>query len=198
MAGLSTPWKKGEFRMPDSALSTDHLVGADPRARGEEADLGTLLRQLVLAAGPLNVLQVGCPHESSVVPLAAALRENGRGRVVCFEPDAARAEAAAAAVERAGLERYAEVRTGRPEQVLPVAPGPVDLLLLDGAPESYLKLLRLLEPRMLPGAVVLAYGVRPVAARCAEFLAHLRLPVSGYVSLPLPFGAGLEMAVRAS
>ncbi|MEU1180070.1 class I SAM-dependent methyltransferase [Streptomyces sp. NPDC005820] len=184
--------------MPHSALSVHLPLGADPANEGEEAALGTLLRQLVLAVGPLNVLQAGCPYESSAVQLAAALSENGRGRVMCCDADTARSQRAAAAIERAGLTPYAQMRAGSPERVLPAVPGPVDLLLLGGVPESHLPLLRLLEPRMLPGAVVLAYGVRRFAARCAEFLAYVRPRGGDYVSLPLPFGAGVEMAVRAS
>ncbi len=183
--------------MPDAACST--VSSAESHAGPfREAGTATLLRQLVLAAGPLNVLQAGCPDESSTAWIAAALRENGRGRVVCCEPDTVRAEVAAAAVEKAGLGRYAQVRAGSPERLLPAVPGPVDLLVLGGPPESFLTLLKLVEPRMLPGAVVVAYGVRDVPARGAEFLTHIRVPGSGYVSLPLPFGGGVEMAVCAA
>ncbi|WP_271208650.1 class I SAM-dependent methyltransferase [Streptomyces poonensis] len=152
----------------------------------------------MLAAGPLNVLQIGCPDESCTAGLAAAMSENGRGRVICCVPEAQRAEAVAAAVEKGGLGQYAQVRLGSPERLLATVPGPVDLLLLGGPPESFLALLKLVEPRMLPGAVVVAHGVRDVSARCAEFLAHVRLSGSGYVSLPLPFDGGVEMAVRAA
>ncbi|MES9620998.1 class I SAM-dependent methyltransferase [Streptomyces tuirus] len=163
-----------------------------------EAATGTLLQQLVLATGPLTVLQIGCPYESFTARLAAAVSENGQGRVICCEAETVRAEAAAAAVEKAGLGRYAEVRVGRPERSLATVPGPVDLLLLGGPPESFLPLLKLVEPRMLPGAVVVAHGVRDVPTLCAEFLTHVRFSGSGYVSLPLPFDGGVEMAVRAA
>ncbi|MBB6418518.1 O-methyltransferase [Streptomyces sp. AK010] len=163
-----------------------------------EAATGTLLQQLVLAAGPLTVLQIGCPYESFTARLAAAVSENGQGRVICCEPETVRAEAAAAAVEKAGLGRYADVRVGRPERSLATVPGPVDLLLFGGSPESFLPLLKLLEPRMLPGAVVVAHGERDVPALCTEFLDHVRFSGSGYVSLPLPFDGGVEMAVRAA
>lgn len=182
--------------MPNAVGSAES--SAPSAVPSSEAATGTLLRQLVLAAGPLNVLQAGCPYESSTARLASALSENGRGRVICCEPDTIRAEGASAAVARAGLGRYAEVRVGSPERLLPTIPGPVDLLLLGGPPESFLQLLQLLEPRMLPGAVVVAYGVRDVPARGAEFLTHIRVPGSGYVSLPLPFDGGLEMAVCAA
>lgn len=163
-----------------------------------ETATGILLRQLVLAAGPLNVLQIGCLYESFTAGLAAAMSENGRGRVMCCEPDTVRAESAAAAVEKAGLGQYAQVRVGSPERLLATVPGPVDLLLLGGPPESFLALLKLVEPRMLPGAVVVAHGVQDAQAMCAEFLAHVRVSGSGYVSLPLPFDGGVEMAVRAA
>jgi predicted O-methyltransferase YrrM len=183
--------------MPDAAWST--VSSADPLVvPAFEGGTATLLRQLVLVAGPLNVIQVGCPDEASTVGIAAALRENGRGRVVCCAPDAVRARTVAGAVEEAGLGRYAEVRTGCPERLLPAVPGPVDLLLLGGPPESFLALLRLVEPRMLPGAVVVAQGLLGASAPGAEFLAHLRFSGGGYVSLPLPFGDGVEMAVRAA
>ncbi|MBV1935697.1 class I SAM-dependent methyltransferase [Streptomyces sp. BV286] len=175
--------------MPDAACFT---------VPSSDAATATLLRQLVLAAGPLNVLQAGCPDESSTARIAAALSENGRGRIMCCETDTVRAEVAAAAVEKAGLGRYAQVRVGSPARLLPTVPGPVDLLLLAGPAESFLPLLGLLEPRMLPGAVVVAHGVRDDPARSADFLAHLRVPGSGYVSLPLPFDGGLEVAVRAA
>ncbi|MFJ4538829.1 class I SAM-dependent methyltransferase [Streptomyces tibetensis] len=188
--------------MPNAVSCTD--PEAEAAVPSFEAATGTLLRQLVLAAGPLTVLQIGCPYASFTAGLAAAMSENGHGRVICCEPEAVRAEAAAAAVEKAGLGRYADVRVGRPERSLATVPGPVDLLLLGGPPESFLALLKLVEPRMLPGAVVVALGVRDVPAPCAEFLAHVRFSGGGYVSLPLPFDGGgdgdggVEMAVRAA
>ncbi|WP_051821321.1 class I SAM-dependent methyltransferase [Streptomyces sp. SCSIO 75703] len=178
--------------MPSAASSIE--CSAVPSAG---ATTGVLLRQLVLLAGPLNVLQIGCPPESVTAGLAAALSENGRGRVICCEPDPVRAEATAAAVEKAGLGRYAEVRADGPERLHTTAPGPVDLLLLGGPPQSFLALLRLVEPRMLPGAVVVAHGARDVGTTCAEFLAHVRSS-GGYVSLALPLDDGVEMAVRAA
>ncbi|MGA4850140.1 O-methyltransferase [Streptomyces sp. G5(2025)] len=179
--------------MPNAASFTE--CSAVPSV---EAATGILLRQLVLAAGPLNVLQIGCPYDSSTAGLAAAMSENGRGRVICYEPNTVRAEAAAAAVEEAGLGQYAEVRVGGPERLQATVPGPVDLLLLGGPPESFLARLKLVEPRMLPGAVVVAHGVRDVQTLCAGFLAHVRSSGSGYVSLPLPIDGGVEMAVRAA
>ncbi|MDF3299914.1 class I SAM-dependent methyltransferase [Streptomyces tropicalis] len=180
--------------MPSTTSSVDRPLGA-ATAPDDGTALDTLLRQLVLATGLLTVLRTGRPDAASLLPTARALSEQGRGRVVACDPDPARRKAAAAAIRQAGLDRYAEVRPGRPERVLPAVPGPVDLLVLDGPPESHLPLLQMLEPRMLPGAVVVACGTHRAVRPCPELLTHLRLPGSGWASLPLPFGTGLELAV---
>ncbi|UUN27434.1 hypothetical protein [Streptomyces sp. FIT100] len=133
---------------------------------------------LVEAAGTLlRQLVIATGAESVVVCgaglvgfVAEALRENGRGRVVECEGGSGVA----------------------------VPPGPVDLLVLGGAPERFLPVLRVMEPRMLPGAVVVACGVPEAPERAADFLAYVRASGSGYVSQPLAPDGGLEMAVRSA
>ncbi|MFD9004797.1 O-methyltransferase [Streptomyces sp. NPDC059582] len=160
---------------------------------------GTLLYQLVLATGATQVVACGSAADSRIVPIAAALRDNGRGRIVSCQPDTARALSALAALEQAGLTAYADVLEGDARDVLPCAPGPVDLLVLGAPAERLLPVLRAVEPRLLPGAMVVACpaGDGVGTGRSADLLAHVRRPDSGYVSLPLPLDGGLEMAVRA-
>ncbi|MEU7023872.1 hypothetical protein ABZ990_24880 [Streptomyces sp. NPDC046203] len=133
--------------------------------------VGTLLRQLVVVTDAESV--VVCGNAPAAVPLAEALREYGRGQVVAWAGE--------------------EGRDGRP-----VLPGPVDLVVLVGDPERFLALLRAMEPRLLPGAVVVACGGAGAAERAADFLAHVRAPGSGYVSQPLALDDGVEMAVRSA
>ncbi|MEV6674677.1 class I SAM-dependent methyltransferase [Streptomyces sp. NPDC051162] len=166
-------------------------------AESAQGATGTLLYQLVLATGATQVLACGLAAGSRTVPIAAALCDNGRGRVVSCQPDAARALSVSAALEQAGLAAYADVLEGDAQDVLPCAPGPVDLLVLDGPAERFLAVLRAMEPRLLPGAMVVACGAQDSLEQSADFLAHVRSPDSGYVSLPLLLDGGLEMAVRA-
>jgi predicted O-methyltransferase YrrM len=71
--------------------------------------------------------------------------------------------------------------------------GEVDLLLIDGAFSLYLPVLKLVEPRLKPGAVV--HGENAFEA---EYLDYVHNPANGYVSQPLPIdeGNGNEFTVR--
>jgi predicted O-methyltransferase YrrM len=56
--------------------------------------------------------------------------------------------------------------------------------------------LKLLEPRMRSGAVVIIDNTIGSAKGYADLLAHLRSPNSGYTSITLPYSKGLEMCVK--
>jgi predicted O-methyltransferase YrrM len=68
----------------------------------------------------------------------------------------------------------------------------VDLVLLDGAFSLYLPVLKLVEPHLGPGALVIGENSSP------EYLDYVRNPDNGYRSVALPFepGRGNEMSVR--
>lgn len=180
----------------DPAVPT--IRPAPPSAAADaEGTTGTLLFQVVLATGATQVVECGSATGSLMVPVAAALRDNGRGRVVGCQPDADRAASVSSRLEQAGLAAYGEVLEGNPQDVLLRAPGPIDLLVVGGPEECFLPVLRAMEPRLLPGAVVVACGVEDAVEQSGGFLAHVRSPGSSYVSLPLSLDGGLELAVRA-
>ncbi len=66
----------------------------------------------------------------------------------------------------------------------------VDLLLLDGAKVLYPQVLALVEPRLRSGALVLADN----ADHNPEFLAYIRSPEHGYLSVP--FAQDVELFMR--
>ena len=100
---------------------------------------------------------------------------------------------ARANLEAAGLADLVEIREGDALETLKDVGGEVDLLLLDGAFSLYLPILRLIEPRLRPGAAILAEN-----AFEPDYLDHVRTPANGYFSqaLPLDEGRGNELAVR--
>ncbi|GAA3501751.1 hypothetical protein GCM10019016_088580 [Streptomyces prasinosporus] len=170
--------------------------GADDPLRTSADGTGTLLRQLVMATGAESVVECGGAH---VVPIAEALRSNGRGRVVGCGAGADRVTRASDALERAGLAAYGRMLPAGCGDARPEVPGPVDLLVLAGAPECFLPSLRQWEPRILPGAMVVACGVREVPEGMTDFLAHVRAAGGDYLSLPLALDEGwLELAVRSA
>jgi predicted O-methyltransferase YrrM len=71
-------------------------------------------------------------------------------------------------------------------------PETIDLLLLDGAKALYPAVLRLLEDRLRPGALIVADD----ADVSPEYLARVRSPANGYLSTP--FAEDVELSMRIS
>jgi predicted O-methyltransferase YrrM len=162
-------------------------------------EVGDLLATLVRATGARTVVEFGTSFGVSTTFLAAALRDNG-GRddsggatVITTELEPTKAAVAAANLRRAGLDDLVDLRVGDARETLAGLPE-VDLLLLDGWSELYLPVLRVVEPRLRPGALVIADDTDRFPDALADYLAHVR--GEGYRSQPLPLGDGLEMSVR--
>jgi AcrR family transcriptional regulator len=69
-------------------------------------------------------------------------------------------------------------------------PDTIDLLLLDGAKALYGDVLNLVEKHLRPGALVVADNTD----YCPEYLAHVRSPENGYLSVP--FADDIEVSMR--
>ncbi len=91
----------------------------------------------------------------STIYLAAALRDNGGGHLIGSELEPTKAKRARANLDAAGLADLVDIREGDALETLKDVGGSVDLLLLDGAFALYLPVLKLVEPRLKSGAVVL-------------------------------------------
>ena len=86
-----------------------------------------------------------------------------------------------------------EIREGDALETLTDVGEQVDLLLIDGAFALYLPILKLVEPRLRPGAVILGENAFDPA-----YLEYVRDPANGYLSQPLALdvGRGNEFTVR--
>jgi predicted O-methyltransferase YrrM len=159
-------------------------------------EVGELLALLVRATGARTVVEFGTSFGISTIYLAAAVRDNGGGRVVTTEIETAKADAAAATLRRCGLDDLVDLRVGDALATLRDLPGPVDLLLLDGWSALYLPVLDLVEPALRPGALVVADDTSLFPEVLAPYLARVRDPRAGYRSVDLPLGDRLEVSVR--
>jgi predicted O-methyltransferase YrrM len=88
------------------------------------------------------------------------------------------------------------MRVGDARETLADVEGPIDLLLNEGAPDAAFDVLRFLTPRLRPGAVVITDNVGVMRGAYAPYLAWLRDPANGFLSVRLPFRGGTEMSVR--
>ena len=157
---------------------------------------GRLLYTLVRASRPATVVEFGTSFGISTIHLAAAVRDNGAGRVVSTELNAAKAARARANLAEAGLADLVTILEGDARETLAGLPGPVGFVLLDGWKDLYLPVLRLLEPRLTPGALVVADDTVSMAAEMPDYLSYVRDPAHGYLSVSFPDSDGLEITCR--
>ncbi|MFG2827446.1 O-methyltransferase [Streptomyces sp. NPDC048434] len=155
--------------------------------------VGTFLYQLVRSLRPALVVEFGTSFGASTLYAAAALRDNGGGRIIGSELHPGKADRARGHLERAGLGAFAEIRTGDAREQLTALPVPVDLVLLDGWKELYLPVLKVLEPALRAGSLIVSDNLPMLPP---EFTDHVRTAGNGYLSQQLPLGDGIEFSLR--
>ena len=177
---MSSPDGYQEFY---SALKDFHLAVS--------RDTATLLYMTARACGAKAIVEFGTSFGVSTLHLAAALRDNGGGRLVSTEFEPTKVAHARANIRAAGLDDLVEIRVGDAIETLAGnLPDTIDLVLLDGAKGLYPKVLSLLEPRLRPGALLVADN----ADWSPDYLARGRNPAAGYLSVP--FASDVELSMK--
>lgn len=182
------------------------LASATPQERADALsdiympvtpEAGRLLYALVRAARPATVVEFGMSLGISAIHLASAVRDNGHGRVVTTELSAAKVAAAKRTFAETGLDELITVLEGDALSTLPTVSGQVDFVLLDGWKELYLPVIKLLEPQLSPGALIVADNTE--MAETQTYLEHVRDPDNGYVSVNFPVreSDSMEITCRA-
>ncbi|HUN89041.1 MAG TPA: class I SAM-dependent methyltransferase [Terriglobales bacterium] len=158
-------------------------------------EVGRLVYLLVRSRRPALVVEFGTSFGISGIHIAAALHDNGSGRLITTELSVNKAKRAAKNFEQAGLTKWVEVRQGDAFQTLAGISG-IDLLLLDGWKPLYYPMLKQLEPVLSPGCLVLADDVIGMADEMQDYLDYVRNPANGYVSCLIPLDDGMELSIR--
>jgi predicted O-methyltransferase YrrM len=154
-------------------------------------ETGALLYMLARSCGAQSIVEFGTSFGLSTLHLAAALRDNGGGRLITTEFEPSKAARARANLAAGGVADLVEIREGDALQTLAAdLHETIDLVLLDGAKALYGDILDLLESRLRAGALILADN----ADHCPEYLARVRSPAGGYLSVP--FGEDVELSMR--
>jgi predicted O-methyltransferase YrrM len=154
-------------------------------------ETGTLLYMLARGCRARTIVEFGTSFGISTLHLAAALRDNGGGRLITSEFEPSKAARARANLAAGGLADLVEIREGDALQTLSVdLPDTIDLVLLDGAKGLYPDILQRLESRLRTGALIVADN----AEHSPDYLARVRSPAAGYLSVP--FGNEVELSIR--
>ncbi|MFE3824110.1 O-methyltransferase [Streptomyces sp. NPDC059092] len=155
---------------------------------------GELLYSLVRAVRPATVVEFGTSYGISTLYLAAAVRDNGTGRVITTELSEDKIAAARRTFAETGLDDLITVLEGDARTTLGALDGPPDFVLLDGWKDLCLPVLRLLEPHLRPGTLVVADDID--LPDLAPYLAYVRGPENGYRSVSFPVEDGMEISCR--
>ena len=153
--------------------------------------IGTLLYMLARSIGARIVVEFGTSFGISTLHLAAALRDNGGGRLIGSEFEPSKIARARANLAAAGLSDLVEIREGDALQTLARdLPDTIDFVLLDGAKSLYSPVLSLLENCLRSGGLIVADN----ADSSPEYLARVRSVRNGYLSVP--FSDDVELTMR--
>lgn len=160
------------------------------------AEFGRFLYICARARQAKRIVEFGTSFGISTIHLAAALRDGGGGQLIGTELEPTKAERAQENLAAAGLAENVDIRVGDALETLrDGVGGEIDLVLLDGAFSLYLPVLKILEPHLSQGALVIAENAIDASG---DYLTYVRNPDNGYRTTPLPFdpGRGNEMSVR--
>jgi len=148
---------------------------------------GRVIRRLIERHRSTRAIEIGSLLGYSAILIAGAMPP--KGRLVCVEANPFLAWLVEANVDEAGLGRKVKVVTGDALRAIPMLPGRFDFALIDAAKADYLDYLRQLEPKLVPGAVVVADNTGAAFRRDVKpYLDYVRDPAGRYASREHDFG----------
>lgn len=154
-------------------------------------ETGVLLYMLARSSRARTIIEFGTSFGISTLHLAAALRDNGGGRLITTEFEPSKVAQARKHLDAGGLADLVEIRAGDALKTLAAdLPEQVGLLLLDGAKPLYSDILDLVEGRFRPGSLVIADN----ADDSPDYLQRVRASGSDYLSIP--FAEDVELSMR--
>lgn len=128
-----------------------------------------MLRILVQATGAKRGVEVGTATGYGAILMGLGFERTG-GHLITVDIDPKMVAATRANLKQVGLENVVTVIEGDALEVLPQLEGEFDFVYLDAVKSDYLKYFRALEPKLVPGAVIVADNVIRSARAMADFI----------------------------
>jgi predicted O-methyltransferase YrrM len=127
------------------------------------------LRIMVEASGVKRGVEVGTATGFGAINMGMAFERNG-GELVTVDIDPKMVAAARRNIAAMKLDKTVVVKEGDALKVLPELGGQFDFAFLDAVKSDYLKYFEILEPKLKPGAVIVADNVIRSADAMRDFL----------------------------
>ncbi len=160
-----------------------------------EPDTAKLIGILIRSGQRKQILEIGTSNAYSTIWLAWAARATG-GHVTSIDRDLDKQAMADANLRRAGLRDLVALHTGDATEIVATLPGPFDLVFFDADRLSAPAQLRLLLPKLTPGALVLADNAISHPGQIAGYLTVIEA-LPDFDHMVVPIGKGLSIAYKA-
>ncbi|MHC4118546.1 MAG: O-methyltransferase [Planctomycetota bacterium] len=132
-----------------------------------------MLRILVASAGCKRGVEVGSATGFGAINMGIAFERNG-GHLYTLEIDPETVKACRKNIEKMGLENTVTCIEGDALKTLPKLEGQFDFVFLDAVKSDYLKYLKIIEPHLRPGAIVVGDNVIRSARAMKDFLDYMQ------------------------
>jgi len=134
---------------------------------------GRFLYDFIIQKDYKRGLEIGTFNGYSTLWFGLAFRKTG-GRVITIEIDPVSGQEARRNFLKAGLEDVIDSRINDAFEEIPKIEGKFDFVFIDAWKPDYIKFLRLLKDRILPGGALIAHNVTNYARDMKEFLGAIK------------------------
>ena len=162
---------------------------------------GAVLYLIARAVRARRIVEFGSSFGISTLYLAAAVRDNFPGesapaaQIIGSDMEARKVAAARKNIQDAEVADLVTILQGDALQTLQSVEGPIDFAFLDGRKDLYLPVLKLLELKLRPGAVILSDNIDSFRKQVAPFLHYVQSGANGYTSATLNLSDSMEFSI---
>ena len=132
-----------------------------------------MLRILAESAGAKRGLEVGSANGFGAINMGIAFERNG-GHLYTLEIDPQSVKECRENLKKVGLENTVTCIEGDALKTLPTLEGEFDFVFIDAVKRDYLKYLKIIEPKLKPGAVIVGDNVIRSARAMRDFLDYIQ------------------------
>lgn len=160
-----------------------------------ERDQGNLIYLLARSIQATTIVEFGTSFGISTIYLATAVRDNGGGTVIGTEIVPEKVIQARKNIAEAGLENFADIR-GDALETLQNLNQTIDMVLIDGWAHLALDVLKLVNPLIRKGGIVISDNVGTFKQALRSYVEFLQNPANGYCSSMINLKGGTEFSVK--
>ena len=163
----------GEPAKMSDAERADFIKNFNRTGMDTTPDDAMLLRILVEARKAKRGVEVGSFKGFGAINMGIGFERNG-GHLFTLEINPGTADTCRENLKKVGLEETVTCITGDALETLPTLEGEFDFVFLDARKSDYFKYLKAIEPKLVPGAVIVADNTIRSAKAVQKFIDYLQ------------------------